>query len=60
MCEAKTSFLGEAMRTIAELKQVSQETGCNTEALSKEIFRQIEEAEDPITGKGVTKSGEED
>ena len=42
--------------------KINKETGSSVESALEEVDRQIKQAQrgNPITGKGVTKSGEED
>ncbi|MCS6956683.1 MAG: hypothetical protein NZM02_02450 [Patescibacteria group bacterium] len=61
----RQSFLGELLTKMADVKKAGAEAGINTQALVKEVKRQMgqvstQKSGDPITGKGVTKSGEED
>lgn len=60
----RQSFLGELLTKMASVIKSGKEAGINTDALVKEVQRQIgqtssQKGGDPITGKGVTKSGEE-
>lgn len=61
----KQSFLGELLAKMSSVIRAGKEAGINTDALVEEVQRQIDQTSpqrggDPITGKGVTKSGEED
>jgi len=65
MSERDQSFLAQLFKKLANTIRVQQETGASTEAAQKEVWRQISQISpqkggDPITGKGVTKSGQED
>lgn len=59
------SFLADLVRKQAMLKGVEAATGANISGPENEIKRQIKQVSrrqlgNPITGEGVTKSGEED
>lgn len=65
MSAEKESFLGELLAKLAYVKQAGGKTGIDTSALVNEVERQIKQVSrasggNPITGKGATKSGEED
>jgi len=56
------SFLGKLLRKKADMLRIGDKTGKNVKGALTEVDRQIKEAldGDAMTGKGVTKSGEED
>lgn len=57
------SFISGLFRKLAFTKEVAKATGKSTEAAQREVERQIGQAirgGDPVKGKGVTKSGNED
>lgn len=59
----KKSFLADLMEKEAAMRLIAEETGINTDALVNEAQRQQQQAVeggDPIKGKGVTKSGNDD
>lgn len=65
MSEQDKSFLAQLLAKLSFTKQVEEQTGKSTQAAQKEVWRQIKqtipkEGGNPITGRGVTKSGEED
>lgn len=65
MSEKDNSFLESLLKKLAFTKQVEEVTGKPTKAAQEEVLRQIRQTSpkkggDPITGKGVTKSGPED
>ena len=61
MAEGET-FISGLMEKLAAVKRIEAETGKPTKAAQSETKRQIGQAMkgNPITGKGVTKSGKED
>lgn len=64
MLEKDNSFLSLLLKKLAFTKQVEEVIGESTKAAQEEVWRQIKQTSskkggDPITGKGVTKSGEE-
>lgn len=61
----RQSFLGELLVKKSNVIKVGEKTKINTNALIKEVERQVAQISsqnggDPITGKGITKSGSED
>ncbi len=61
----KESFLAQLLAKLAVTRQIEDQTGKSTQAAQGEVWRQIGQTSpkkggDPITGKGVTKSGKED
>jgi len=61
----KESFLSQLLAKLSYTLQVKDQTGKPTNAAQKEVWRQIRQISyknggNPITGKGATKSGEED
>jgi len=63
--ERGSSFLALLVRKLAAVERIQSETGANMGAAIKEVGRQITQTSpkrdgNPITGKGVTKSGPED
>jgi len=65
MSERDQSFLDQLFKKLADTIRIQQETGVSTEAAQREVWRQISQTSlkrggDPITGRGVTKSGPED
>ena len=57
------SFLAQLLQKKAAVTAIQQETGVDVRSALKEVDRQIKECltgGDVNTGKGVTKSGEED
>ena len=65
MSERNQSFLAQLLAKLSFTKQVEKQTGKSTEAAQREVWRQISQTSpqkggDPITGRGVTKSGQED
>lgn len=57
------SFLSALLKKLAYTKEVESVTGDSTKAAQDEVMRQIKQAMnggDPVRGRGVTKSGEED
>jgi hypothetical protein len=65
MTEQNQSFLSQLLDKLAFTKQVEQQTGKPTTAAQQEVWRQIGQTSpkkggNPITGRGVTKSGQED
>ena len=65
MSEREQSFLAQLLAKLSFTKQVGEETGKSTTAAQQEVWRQIGQTSpkkggDPITGQGVTKSGNED
>ena len=57
------SFISQLFTKLAFTKEVEIATGKSTHAAQLEVERQIHQANkggDPVKGKGVTKSGEED
>ena len=65
MSERDQSFLAQLLAKLSFTKQVQAQTGKPTTAAQNEVWRQIGQTSpnkggDPITGKGVTKSGKED
>jgi hypothetical protein len=65
MSERGQSFLSLLLEKLANMIKIEKQTGISTAAAQREVWRQIrqislEKGGDPITGRGVTKSGEED
>jgi hypothetical protein len=65
MPEKDQSFLAYLLKKLANTISIQIETGKSTTAAQQEVWRQIHQTSpkkggDPITGRGVTKSGEED
>jgi len=65
MSERDQSFLAQLLAKLAFTKEVEKQTGRPTTAAQQEVWRQIHQTSlnkggDPITGRGVTKSGKED
>ena len=65
MLERNQSFLGQLLAKLAFTKQVEEQTGKSTTAAQNEVWKQIHQTSpqkggNPITGQGVTKSGNED
>jgi hypothetical protein len=65
MLERDQSFLARLLAKLSFTIQVGEQTGKPTNAAQKEVWRQIDQTSpqrggDPITGRGVTKSGNED
>ncbi len=65
MVEMEKSFLSLLLKKLAFTMQVEKITGKSTKPAQEEVWRQIGQTSpkkggDPITGKGVTKSGKED
>lgn len=63
--EKDESFLGALFKKLAAVKNVGAETGKDTTAAQNEVLKQIKQVSknqggEPISGKGVTKSGRED
>ncbi|GEM_PF-1840363 len=61
--ENSGSFISELFKKLAFTKEVAKATGKSTEAAQREVERQIGQAVrggDPVKGKGVTKSGDDD
>ncbi len=58
----KPSFLSGLFKKKADVFKIGNETGSDVQSALKEVDRQIKQAQkgNPITGEGVTKSGEED
>lgn len=56
------SFLGLLFEKLSVMKQIQEETGINTNAVQKDVMRQIGQTSPKVggnifTGEGVTKSG---
>ena len=65
MSERDQGFLSQLFEKLSFTKQVEKATGKPTTAAQQEVWRQIgqtspQKGGDPITGRGVTKSGQED
>ncbi|MGB9883418.1 MAG: hypothetical protein ACPLRN_02790 [Microgenomates group bacterium] len=65
MSERDQSFLSSLFKKLADTMRIQEETKKPTTAAQNEVWRQIgqtsrEKGGNPITGKGVTKSGQED
>jgi hypothetical protein len=56
------SFISKLFTKLSFTKQIEAKTGKTTAAAQDEVLRQIRQAShgNPITGEGVTKSGQED
>lgn len=59
------SFLGHLLKKSSDVQAVQNKTGKSTGAAQREVARQIAQLSkakggNPLSGKGVTKSGEED
>jgi len=65
MNEQRPSFSEQLLAKLSMAKKIEAETGKPTTAAQKEVLRQITQVSklkdgDPISGKGITKSGKED
>jgi hypothetical protein len=61
--EGGISFISALIANLSYIKGVGAETGKDTQAAEKEVFRQMSQAAkggNPAKGEGVTKSGGDD
>lgn len=59
--EPQRSFISLLLEKLSRVRDVGETTGKDVGAAEREVLRQIRQASgNPITGNGVTKSGEED